>query len=155
MACDVGNAYLNAPCREKIWFIGGSETGDDKGKVLVVRRALYGLKSSGASWRSLLSETIRDLGYEPTQADHDAWRRPATRPDDSPYYELLLVYVDDILCVSLEPMHTIQAIHECYPMKEGSIGPPKTYLGAQIYKHSFPDGRWAWGMTSTKYCKNA
>jgi hypothetical protein len=23
MACDIGNAYLNAPCREKIWFEAG------------------------------------------------------------------------------------------------------------------------------------
>ena len=23
MCCDVGNAYLNAPCREKVWFLGG------------------------------------------------------------------------------------------------------------------------------------
>ena len=27
MACDVGNAHLNAPCREKIWFVAGLEHG--------------------------------------------------------------------------------------------------------------------------------
>jgi hypothetical protein len=27
MACDVSNAYLNAPCREKVWFIAGPEFG--------------------------------------------------------------------------------------------------------------------------------
>jgi hypothetical protein len=31
MAYDVGNAYLNAPCREKIWFKAGAEHGDKKG----------------------------------------------------------------------------------------------------------------------------
>ncbi len=25
MSCDIGNAYLNAKCREKIWFIAGAE----------------------------------------------------------------------------------------------------------------------------------
>ena len=35
-ACDILNAYLYAPCREKIWFVGGKDTGKDKGKVLVV-----------------------------------------------------------------------------------------------------------------------
>ena len=49
MSCDIGNAYLNAPCREKIWCVAGTEFGSDKGKVLHVVRALYGLKSSGAS----------------------------------------------------------------------------------------------------------
>jgi hypothetical protein len=23
LSCDIGNAYLNAPCREKIWFEAG------------------------------------------------------------------------------------------------------------------------------------
>ena len=50
LAGDVTNAYLNAKCREKIWFEGGIETGEDKGKVLIVTHALYGLKSSGAAW---------------------------------------------------------------------------------------------------------
>ena len=40
MACDVGNAYLNAPCREKVWFQGGLDTGGDKGKLLVITHAL-------------------------------------------------------------------------------------------------------------------
>ena len=48
MSCDLENAYLNAPCREKIWFEGGAECGEDQGKVLVVVRALYGLKSAGS-----------------------------------------------------------------------------------------------------------
>ena len=27
MSCDIENAYLNAPCKEKIWFVGGKECG--------------------------------------------------------------------------------------------------------------------------------
>ncbi len=34
LAGDVTNAYLNASCREKIWFEGGVETGEDQGKSL-------------------------------------------------------------------------------------------------------------------------
>jgi hypothetical protein len=29
MSCDIGNAYLNAKCREKIWFVAGAECGPD------------------------------------------------------------------------------------------------------------------------------
>ena len=29
LCCDVGNAYLNAPCREKVWFLGG-DVGEDR-----------------------------------------------------------------------------------------------------------------------------
>jgi hypothetical protein len=143
MACDIGNAYLNAPCREKVWFKGGIETGEDKGKVLVITRALYGLKSSGASWRSTLVTTLRGLGFEETYADPDTWRRKATRNDGTEYYELLLVYVDDILLVSHDPGTTLRVIGTYYELKEGSLGPPDTYLGAQVYQHNLPDGRKA------------
>ena len=97
MACDIGNAYLNAPCREKVWFQGGLDTGGDKGKILVITRTLYGLKSSGASWRNMLAGTLEDFGFTSTVADPDVWRRRAEQADGKEYYELLLVYVDDLL----------------------------------------------------------
>ncbi len=29
-ACDIGNAYLNAACREKVWTVAGPEFGSKK-----------------------------------------------------------------------------------------------------------------------------
>jgi hypothetical protein len=76
MSCDISNAYLNAPCQEKIWFIAGPEFGSRQGQVVKIVRALYGLKSSGASWRSVLKQVIiDDLGFKPTIADPDAYQR--------------------------------------------------------------------------------
>ena len=73
---DVVKVYLNAPCREKIWFEAGQlETGEDRGKVLILTRALYGLKSSAVAWRADLATTLRDLGFTSTQADPDVWIR--------------------------------------------------------------------------------
>ena len=40
LAGDETNAYLNASCREKIWFKGGVETDEERGKVLIVTCAL-------------------------------------------------------------------------------------------------------------------
>jgi hypothetical protein len=57
-ACDVGNAYLNAECRENMLFAAGPEFGEHQGKVIIVVRALYRLKSSGAAWRKLLQDMI-------------------------------------------------------------------------------------------------
>ena len=76
-ACDVTNAYLNAPCREKIWFEGGAECGEDRGKVMIIKRALYGLRSSGAAWRNMLAQTIEEMGFTSTVVDPDVWRRRA------------------------------------------------------------------------------
>ena len=44
LTCDILNLCLYAPCHEKIWFIGGKDTGEEKHWLL------FGLKSSGASW---------------------------------------------------------------------------------------------------------
>ena len=78
LAGDVTNAYLNALCREKIWFDGGVEIGEDRGKVLIaVTRALYGLKSSGAAWQADLAATLRYMNFTSTQVDPDIWIRSA------------------------------------------------------------------------------
>ena len=155
MSCDVGNAYLNAPCREKVWFKGGLDTGDDMGKVLVITRALYGLRSSGASWRAMLARTLEDFGFQNTMADPDVWRRRSKRENGTEYYELLLVYVDDILLVSHQPKPTLEELGKIYALKDGSLDKPKIYLGAQLYEHFLPDGRKAWAMASDKYVKSA
>ena len=43
LACDIQNAYLSAPCREKIYCVAGPEFGSEAGKTMIVRKALYGL----------------------------------------------------------------------------------------------------------------
>jgi hypothetical protein len=83
---DVANSYLNALCLEMIWFEGGVETGKDRGKVLIVTRALYGLKSSGAAWRAVLAATLRDMNFTSTHANPDVWIRSA-----GTHYDMLLV----------------------------------------------------------------
>ena len=63
LACDIQNAYLTADCREKIYFIAGPEFGSEQGSIMIIRKALYGLKSSGAAFRAHLAETLYDIGY--------------------------------------------------------------------------------------------
>ena len=81
MACDIQNAYLTADCREKIWTRAGPEFGSESGTIMLIRKALYGLKSSGAAFCAHLAETLYDIGFVPTRADPDVWRRPATKED--------------------------------------------------------------------------
>ena len=47
---DIQNAYLTADCRERIWTRAGPEFGSEQGAAMIVRKALYGLKSSGAAF---------------------------------------------------------------------------------------------------------
>ena len=54
-AGDVMNAYMTAPCSEKIWTVLGKQFGTDQGKKAIIVRALYGLKSSGEAFRAHLA----------------------------------------------------------------------------------------------------
>jgi hypothetical protein len=155
MACDLENAYLNAPCVEKIWCKGGLECGSDKGKVCVVVRALYGLKLAGASWRATLAQALHDISFVSTIADPDDWIRPAAREDGHKYYEMLLVYVDDVLAISHEPKVLIDAIGEYYKVKPGSDKETDIYLGANAEKVQMPDSREVWATSPCDYVKNA
>ena len=85
MACDLGNVYLNAPCREKIWFVDGLEHGERKGKVMVIVRARYGIKLSRASWRAMFAERLSEMNFVPTQADPDVYRKRAHKANGEDY----------------------------------------------------------------------
>ena len=81
---------------------------------MVITQALYGLKSSGASWKSILVSTLRTMRFKDTRVDPDVWRKESNKTDGTPYYELLLVYVDDILAVDHGPDKTIKASGDVY-----------------------------------------
>ena len=135
VACDVGNAYLNAPCREKIWFVAGPEFGFREGSVIRIVRALYGLKSSGASWRAMFNSSILDMGFEPaTIADPDVYRKVHSKENGFKYYEYVLVYVNDVLIISHSPMVHLERIQVSYDLNPSSIGPLIRYLGADVRK---------------------
>ena len=127
--------------REKILFEGGTECGEYKGKVLIVVRLLYGLKSAGSYWFAALAQVLKDLDFISTLADPDVWIREAFYEDGFKYYEMLFVYVDDILAVSHKATNVIKGITAFYREKEGSIKPPDIYLSANIMKVHIPDGR--------------
>jgi hypothetical protein len=154
MSCDIGNAYLNAPCREKIWCKAGTEFGSDKGKVLKVVRALYGLKSSGASWRAMFAQTLSDLGYVSSKADPDLWLKPKTKPNGDEYYSYVLVYVDDVMHFDHEPNIFMSQLEEVYRLKDKAEAPDR-YLGANIDKVQLTDGTVAWSMSSHEYLDNS
>lgn len=153
---DIENAYLTAPIGEKIWCRLGPEFGDDAGKKAVVVRALYGLKSAGASFRNHLADCMRHLGYESCKADHDIWFKAETRPEDGyQYYSYCLLYVDDILMIHHNGVKALKEIDHFFKTKPNSIGDPDYYLGAKLRPITLPNGVIAWGMSSSKYIRAA
>ena len=80
----------------------GPEFGSERGQPMIIRKALYGLKSSGAAFRAHLVETLHEIGFKPTKTDPDVWICLVVKPDGSEYYKYIVCYIDDILSVSLD-----------------------------------------------------
>jgi Reverse transcriptase (RNA-dependent DNA polymerase) len=72
---DIGNAYLEAYTTEKVCIIAGPEFGEREGHILVMCKALYGFRSSGARWHDRFADCIRELGFFPCNAEPDIWMR--------------------------------------------------------------------------------
>ena len=62
---DVQNAFLQAPCSEKYYTVCGPEFGSEFiGKLAILFRGDYGLKSAGDGFRNHLRECMEHLLYE-------------------------------------------------------------------------------------------
>eukprot|EP00934_Nitzschia_sp_Nitz4_P002319 Nitzschia sp. Nitz4//scaffold471_size5685//193//5616//NITZ4_009210-RA/size5685-processed-gene-0.1-mRNA-1//1//CDS//3329552692//2319//frame0 len=153
---DIGNAYLNAPTTEKLYTVAGPEFGDnEEGHTMVIVRALYGLKSSGAAYRSHFAQTLRDLGFTSCLADADVWRREATKENGFQYYEYILTYVDDCLIVSENPGQIINCLKHEFGYLLKDVGPPNRYLGATTGQRKLDNGQTAWYMSASLYLGKA
>jgi hypothetical protein len=147
LACDIGNAYLNATPRERVYTTAGPEFGAElEGKHVLIVRALYGLKSSGTAWYSHLSNTLHQLGFTSSLASPDVYFRPANKPNGFEYYEYVLVYIDDLLVFSHQPDRIMKALEDFYRLKDG-FDKPKCYLGAEVKQWRLPDsGKELWAF---------
>ena len=155
-AADIENAYLTAPNKEKIWTVLGPEWGANAGKKALIVRALYGIRSAGAAFRTHLAECFKTLGYRPCQADPDLWFKAAVRPNDGfEYYCYLVVYTDDILSISHDSLAVLHEIDKYFKMKKGSIGDPDIYLGTKLRQVKLANGAIAWSMSPSKYVQEA
>ena len=82
---------------------------------------------------------MQDLDLIPSKSDPEAWMRPATTLDGYNYYEYILIYADDILCLSHQANKVMETIDKIHRLKID----PKTgkaydkfdkYLGVKIEK---------------------
>ena len=70
---DIGNAYLEAKTKEKVCIIAGAEFGELEGHLLIIDKALYGLRSSGLTWHEKFADTLMELGFFPCKMEPDVW----------------------------------------------------------------------------------
>ena len=155
-AADVKNAFLQAPCSKKYYTVCGPEFGGEFiGKLDITVRAAYGFKSAGSDFRNHLRDCMEHLGYESCNVDPDVWMRSATRADGQYYFECILLYVDDCLCISEIPKPALLQIDKYFPIKPASLGNPKTYFRGAVSKIQLPNGVHAWAFRSLQYVHEA
>ena len=96
------------------------------------------------------------LNFKSCLADPDLWMRPATKADGTEYYEYVLLYVDDALCISENGEKVLRdEIGKYFLLKEESVGPPDIYLGGKISKVVLKNGVTAWSFSPTQYVQSA
>ena len=156
-ACDIRNAYLQAPSTQKDYIICGPEFGlENVGKKALIHRALYGGKSAGRDFWNHLRDCMRHLDFVSCPADPDLWMRKAKTADGSECYEYILLYVDDALAIGPNPEKLLrEGIGKYFELKEESIGPPTLYLGARMSQVVLANGVKAWGLSSSQYTQAA
>jgi Reverse transcriptase (RNA-dependent DNA polymerase) len=138
MVGDVTSAYLMALTKELIFFKAGPEFGPRAGHLMIVRKSLYGLCTSGKSWHDLLFDTLKDMGFKPTLADPDIWMRDAGR-----CYEYVCSYVDDLTAILVDPQAFFDELEKRGFGLKGVTDKPDVFLGGSIGRD--PDGTLWWG----------
>jgi Reverse transcriptase (RNA-dependent DNA polymerase) len=125
---DVGNAYLEALTKEKVYTVGGLEFGDIKGHTLLVFKALYGLWSSGLCWHQRFANVLRSMGFVQNKAESDIWMR-----ENNGLYEYIAIYVDDLLMTARDPEGIIRMLENNHKFKLKGVGPLTYHLACDYF----------------------
>ena len=141
-ATDIGNAYLEAHTAENVYIIAGPEFGELEGHALVISKALYGLRSSGARWHDRFADCMYELGFFSCKAEPDIWMR---KSDNA--YEYVAVYVDDLAIAMKDPEEFVKILEETYKFKTKGTGPITFHLGMDFFR----DKDNTLCLSSTKY----
>ena len=162
LSADIGNAYLNAPNKEKVHVTCGPELfgPESEGQIAVIVRALYGLRSAGNAWRHHFATYIRnELSFESTKADDDVYRKARIRDDGRTYYSYLVIYVDDVLYCDVDPAPVMAQINSGFRLKNDKIEIPKMYLGTDVKDWEYTDENGnssnCWALGAESYIKEA
>ena len=96
------------------------------------------------------------LGFTSSQADPDVWRGLSKQSTGEEYYEYVLLYVDNVLVISVNADDVLQReIGQHFVLREESIGPPSPYLGGKLREVTLENGTKAWAFGSCQYVQSA
>jgi len=124
---DAVNAFINAELDEII-YLKAPEGFYPKGTVLLLLRALYGLKRAPLLWNIHLSKTLKNLGFNKINEDQCLYIHPMS-------CIIIFFYVDDILVLSPQSAYedsqtVIQQLQRTYEVR--NLGQAEWFLNLRI-----------------------
>jgi hypothetical protein len=89
---DVKATYLNANLEEEIYMEAPPGFDIPKGYILRLKKGIYSTKQGGRVWYIEISNTLTEMGYTHTKADHAVFMCPSSDPTSN----IITLYVDDM-----------------------------------------------------------
>jgi len=127
---DVKNAFLHGDLHEEVYMeiLPGFATAQTKGKVLRLKKSLYGLKQSPKAWFDRFKRAMCSMGYSQCNGDHTLFYRHSGNR-----ISILAVYVDDIVITggdTLEITRLKENLSKEFEVKD--LGQLRYFLGIEI-----------------------
>ena len=99
-----------------------------------------------------MADKLDEMRFKSSVADPNVWMRPYVSPDGEEYYEYILMYVEDILAISMQPRDVMKDIEQRFRFNNDKVEEPYSYLGARLQKKVI-NGWYYWAVTSLDYVK--
>src|SRR3954469_16813332 len=129
---DVKSAFLNGDLKEEVYVhqppgfvIPGKE-----GKVLRLRKALYGLRQAPRAWNAKLDSTLKGMGFELSPHEAAVYRRGSGGTA-----QLVGVYVDDLVITDTKDAEVAafkEEMKAAFQMSD--LGLLSFYLGIEVHQ---------------------
>jgi hypothetical protein len=128
---DVKSAFLNGDLKEVyVHQPPGFAIPGKEGKVLRLRKALYGLRQAPRAWNAKLDSTLKRVGFE--QSPHEA---AVYRRGSGGNTLLVGVYVDDLVITGTKEAEVAAFKEEMKATFQMSdLGPLSFYLGIEVHQ---------------------
>lgn len=131
---DIKYAYLNGKLEEEIYMKVPPLYKTEEGKVVKLRRPIYGLKQSRRNWNEEINVFLTKNGYKRLRSSSCVYYKG--------HWTILVIYVDDIFIFSRKkaPLHeTVKLIMDRYETRD--LGDITYALGVKIQKDESGDIR--------------
>ena len=108
--------------KEKVYTVAGPKWKEREVQIIIIEKAVYGLKTSGNRWHAKFSETLRGLEFVPCKIDENLWMK-----DCGTHYEYICTHVDNFIIALMDLESIMKAIQADYHVKNPTE--PKVYVG--------------------------